>query len=141
MFIYRYSLPYCRVPTYLTKRFPISTSFQVAIFSVTLAPIRLILILILSCFNVFLYSLLRVFSTAEEMEKTFKKSWQKNIIAVLSFSSRLQLFLFSIIITEKGRLPPPDEAPIIIAAPHVGWLDAWLSHTCCSRKMVLYYTV
>ena len=38
-------------------------------------------------------------------------------------------------------MPPPDEASIIIAAPHVGWVDGWIAHTCGSRKIVLTYNL
>jgi len=72
------------------------------------------------------------------MEKIFQKSWQRNIMAVLSFSSRLQLFFLSIVITEKGYRATPEEAPVVIAAPHSAFLDSWITFAVACRKMVLY---
>merc|ERR1712228_1015857 len=59
---------------------------QILIFSVSIAPIRFILIIILCCFNCVLYGILRAFSTDEEMEKIFQKSWQKNILKLIAAS-------------------------------------------------------
>jgi hypothetical protein len=113
---------------------------QIGIFSVTIAPIRVILVIILCCFNALLYGILRAFSTDEEMEKIFQKSWQKIILKLLTFSSRLQLFFFGVVVTFKGRLASPEEAPVIIAVPHTSIVDSWAIGACSNGRKITFLT-
>ena len=72
---------------------------------------------------------LRKFSTDEEMEKVFRKPWQKRLVKIIGIISRIQLFFCSIIIKEKGNPATSKDAPIVVGAPHSTFFDAWIAVT------------
>jgi len=100
---------------------------QIIVFSVTIAPIRLVLCLFFRCLQLPFFYVLKNFSTSEELERTFKKRWQIISFKIIGALARIELFMGSVIICEKGKRATAEEAPVIIVAPHRFWIDPiWL---------------
>lgn len=113
---------------------------KVAFNAVFLFPIRLIIIVSLLIFAIIIASIAIAGVPEEVLQKQPLKGWRKKVRNCLPPIGRLILFtagFYYIKIT--GNRAPRREAPVVVAAPHTGYIDLVIAYSldmpCCVSKI------
>ena len=59
------------------------------------------------------------------MKKVLIKPWQKYLVSIIALLGRFQLFILSVLVTEKGTPASTKEAPVLVIAPHSTIVDGF----------------
>lgn len=97
---------------------------QVAVMTVTLVPVRLVLIAICLAIAWF-FSFLCLLGRTEEDEQQPITGCRRSIRLVAFFFARVMFFVAGFHwVTVKGKRATPAEAPILVVAPHTSYFDS-----------------
>ena len=97
------------------------------ILAVLLIPIRVVLILI-TLLIADLVASVALWNLSEEMktEKPIAPYWRKVAQQIAAFLGRTSVRCCGFSVTVKGKMASAEEAPILVAAPHSGFFDAFV---------------
>ena len=97
------------------------------VLSIILIPIRVVLILI-TLLIADIVANIALFNLSEELktEKPIAPYWRKVAQQIAAFLGRTSVRFCGFSVTVKGKMASAEEAPILVAAPHSGFFDAFV---------------
>ena len=97
------------------------------ILAVLIIPIRAVLVLF-ALLLAWLVATTALFSLSEEEknEKPIPPGWRRLALRAASFLGRMSLQICGVSVTVVGKMANAEEAPILVAAPHSGYFDAFV---------------
>merc|ERR1719328_502659 len=101
--------------------------FRTYLFTLLLIPIRVVLILI-TLLIADLVASVALYNLSEEMtsKKPIAPNWRKIAQKIAAFLGRTSVRFCGFSVTVKGTMASAEEAPILVAAPHSGFFDAFV---------------
>jgi lysophosphatidylcholine acyltransferase/lyso-PAF acetyltransferase len=97
------------------------------VLAILLIPIRVVLILVTLLLADIVASV-ALFNLSEELktEKPIAPYWRKLAQKIAAFLGRTSVRFCGFSVTVKGKMASAEEAPILVAAPHSGFFDAFV---------------
>ena len=101
--------------------------FRTYVLTILLIPIRVILVLV-SLLLAGLVASIALFNLSEEekTEKPISPKWRKVAQKTAAFLGRTSIRFCGFSVTVIGEMASAEEAPILVAAPHSGFFDAFV---------------
>jgi len=97
---------------------------QIAFGTLILVPIRIVLLSATVPLSLILAQLILRFGHKENGEIQTAE-WQKRAIRWIALLGRIQLLILAVKVSEKGTRANPDEAPVLVVAPHSTIIDGF----------------
>jgi len=97
---------------------------QIAFGTAILVPIRIFLLSATVPFSLILAQLILRFGEKGNIEN-YSAEWQKRAVRWIALLGRIQLFIMSVKVIEEGVRASPEEAPVLVVAPHSTIIDGF----------------